>query len=627
MVATLALVTITYLIGTSLTRRLVDLESAPPTIQLCANFLIGGTVLGAVLMTLGLMGLFHPVAVRLVVVCGLLLVWRPRVLADASTTVSASRTEMATILFSKRRRILGLFLSSIMIVFLLVALGPTVGWDEAMYHLDLPVEYLAAGVIELPDDNLHAAFVATPHMLNAVLLAAGAEAGPAVLHWISSVLVVGVLASGGRALFGEQVGRFAALAGFSIPAIFRLGSQAMTDTYLVLVVLVIVLWISQLDQGKPNQIIPMLGLLAAAGFLIKYQAVPYILGALIAMFILYRQDLRAVRTQTWVISTGFAGLLISPFLIKNWTLIGAPLYPFLSEFRYPGWIGEGILGGDLTGLSGPYGVLASGRQAFTPWSWLLAPETLSVEAASGWTRFPYLFLFVPLAFLNRRRKEITLVLLPALVGVACIVAVSPRTNTRYLLPCLALLALVMGLAVPVVMKVFSGPRRRLVAALLSFILVAPTVSLVLFDIRSSGRIQQAVGMTSMLGWMNGQHELGQGSHLRLLNLNEFLVDEMELGDRALLLLDARGVHFEVPVIQDNLDSNWLMLEEVSDGTCVATEEFTHVVWNLDVERYLAERGVPDSLLARDRFEDYARSCLDLTASLPGFEVYEVQTAH
>lgn len=626
LVTTLAVATITYLVGTSVTRRFVDFGSAPPTFFLGANFILGGAVLGAVLMTLGLIGLFDPITVRVAVVAGLLLVWRPKILADATTTALGFKAEMATFLSSKGRRIVALFLSSLMIVFLLASLGPTVGWDEAMYHLDLPLEYLANGRIYLPDDNLHAAYIATPHMLSAVLLAAGAEAGPAVLHWISSVMVIAVLASGGRALFGAKVGLFAALAGFSIPAIFRLGSQAMTDTHLVLVVLVIVLWISQLDREAPNRIIPLLGLLCAAGFLIKYQAIPYIVGALVAMFILYREEMRDVRAQTWLLSIGLFSILISPFLIKNWVLIGAPLYPFLSEYRYPAWIGEKILGGDVTELSGPYGVLGSSREPFTPWSWLLAPETLSVEAAAGWTRFPYTFLAFPLAFLSRRRKEMILVLLPALVGVVGIVAVSPRTNTRYLLPCLALLTLVIGLAVAVVMKVFSGSRRRLVAVLLVLILVAPTVSLVLFDTRSSGRIEQAVGMASSFEWMNGQHDLGQGSHLRLLNLNSLLLQEMELGDRALLLLDARGGHFEVPVIQDNADSNWLMLEEIIDGSCFETNAFTHVVWNLDVQRYLAERGVPDSLLARDRFEGYARSCLELIAAPPGFEVYEVKTS-
>lgn len=62
-------------------------------------------------------------------------------------------------------------------VFLLVlSSAPPTDWDALMYHLQVPREFLEAGRIYLPRDNLNVTFVGLAHMLYLPLLAAGSAA-------------------------------------------------------------------------------------------------------------------------------------------------------------------------------------------------------------------------------------------------------------------------------------------------------------------------------------------------------------------------------------------------------------------------------------------------------------------
>jgi hypothetical protein len=95
--------------------------------------------------------------------------------------------------------------------------------------------------------------------------------------------------------------------------------------------------------------------------------------------------------------------------------------------------------------------------------------------------------------------------------------------------------------------------------------------------------------------------------------------------RILMLFEARGFHFNVPVIQDNVLTNWpLLAERASKLDCLAGGGITHVLVNVaSVHSYL-ERGLDPATVRWDVFRKFADECLVPVFQGPGHILYEVQ---
>lgn len=600
--------------------------SVPSLLELVAAFLIGSAVTGSVLMAAGLLGYFSPLAVR--VLCIAL----PLVLLDWSTstylreTLGSAVREIRALGQPVGGRVVLLSHGVLALFLLLIALGPMISSDAATYHIGAPLNFLEEGSIYHLLNDRHLAFVSTFQMLNAVLLASVGQASVAVLHWVSLVLVVALVGVAGVRLGRPRIGWMAMALLWSAPILFRQGSDAMTDIYLVLSVLVVSLWVMTLNDAPSARGVMGLGLLAASAFLVKYQAGPYLIGAGLAFVVIKGSAWRGLNRMILTMSVVLPSLLLLPFLVKNYIFFGSSLYPFpfAGERLYPPWLAQSF---DLTGPvngSRSYRVTVSGRSEFTFTRWLFEPEVLSNHSEGRFLGYPLIFLAVPFAFRQDNWRTLWCLMLPALAGVLGVVAASPLTHPRYLLPVMPVGALLSSLAFDRTISVFlSGHRAMLAAGLVTCLAAWPASILLQHDLIEDRRYAVGVGVYSQIDWAEFSYQRGRVSYLRLHYLEEFLGDTVDQGETVLLLYDKRGAVYDVEVIQDDLYTNWPMLHDALQGTCLSPSVADYIVWNQDILDYLAEKGTDMSLVRREAFEEFSRECLKQVASLEGFSVYEV----
>ena len=80
--------------------------------------------------------------------------------------------------------------------------------------------------------------------------------------------------------------------------------------------------------------------------------------------------------------------------------------------------------------------------------------------------------------------------------------------------------------------------------------------------------------------------------------------------RVLMLFEARGFYFEVPIIQDNLFSNWILLAgKLSSLNCLKGSGISHVLFNGTALDYFFRRGLDPKFLHLEEFQQFAEECL------------------
>jgi hypothetical protein len=95
--------------------------------------------------------------------------------------------------------------------------------------------------------------------------------------------------------------------------------------------------------------------------------------------------------------------------------------------------------------------------------------------------------------------------------------------------------------------------------------------------------------------------------------------------RVLLIYEARGYYFKVPVIQDNVLTNWPLLARSAAATnCLRSTGISHLLVNVDALRYYLRRGVDPQFLQWDAFQEFSRRCLSPIHGAYGFTLFRVK---
>jgi hypothetical protein len=80
--------------------------------------------------------------------------------------------------------------------------------------------------------------------------------------------------------------------------------------------------------------------------------------------------------------------------------------------------------------------------------------------------------------------------------------------------------------------------------------------------------------------------------------------------RVLMLFEARGFYFEVPVIQDNLLRNWLLLAgKASFPQQLKSAGISYVLFNKGAIDYFFRRGLDPITMQWDSFHKFKEDCL------------------
>ena len=294
-----------------------------------------------------------------------------------------------------------LYTGTIGLLSLGLALLPPTSWDALVYHLQGPRLYLEAHqLLSMPED-FYLNWPAQVEMLFAWGLLLKGDALAKLFHWAFWPLTTALLYTMARRSVGPRVGWWAVALWASVPVATELAGIAYVDLGLTAFVVAAVYALLRWTKAQLDGWLLLSALFAGLGVATKYTAVTWL--AALILLLAYHAWRHQQRSLGWIAlrAAGFglvAGLVASPWLVKNWIVTGNPVYPFL-------WGGEGWNPTREAWLTWP------GRgYSRNPLDYLALPWLLTVLGSSGTAAFdatvgPLLLFLAPLAFLVRERPR------------------------------------------------------------------------------------------------------------------------------------------------------------------------------------------------------------------------------
>ncbi len=371
---------------------------------------IGLGLLGFVSLAVGLAGLFHPVAAYIVTIL-LTFLTLPSLIELAARRKKWPLIERPGLLPM-------LYLVTVALLTLLVALLPPTDWDGLFYHLTGPKLYLQAGGIVGGIDIPHLNFPSLMEMLFAWAMLLRGDIAAKLLHTVYAFLLAGLVYLIAARFLGKKTIWLALLVLASMPMLNTLAGWTYNDLalafYQLAAVYVFIRWTNHSnDDIFPPPASPrsstlvwliLSGIFAGLAMGLKYTS--FVTPLIIAGFILwYSRSTSRNSRSVFANLTAFAlpALLIAaPWYIKNWLFTGNPVYPFLFD----------VFGGHLwDSFRADWYAAAGSGVGWDPGTLLVLPWllTLGINDMNYWDgrTGPLLLLFLPLMVwaVFARKKE------------------------------------------------------------------------------------------------------------------------------------------------------------------------------------------------------------------------------
>jgi hypothetical protein len=361
----------------------------------------------------------------------------------------------------------------------------------------------------------------------------------------------------------------------------------------------------------------------AAG--VKHLAVPYGL-ALVPLTVLVAIGVAGPRPADVARLLGCVGLAAlaawSPWLLKNWLLLGAPLFPLFTPVQVEPWLAS-LYGNSLPSATLDPAVFRFHEQYRVPFNladfffrpWKLTPDALGAFSVPN----PALIL-APVALVSSQRRAAIAIAFPA-VGYLGLLLLSSRgyVNLRYFAPVVLPLT---ALAAAALARVAGGLGRMGGTAAWTLVLVlcipgAGALASHMAIARSGGVL---IGRDSRTDFLERFWETS--SHMRAVRWTKTHVTDRE---KILLLFDGRGYYFDVPVVQDVVLRNWAYLRSAPhQPNCLQGLGVTHVLVNDAAINYFRRRGARLETLGWDEFAEFQARCLEPEHEETGFRVFKVR---
>jgi hypothetical protein len=326
----------------------------------------------------------------------------------------------------------------------LLALTPEIGKDALIYHLAVPKQYLLHRGFFLIPGNVFAGYPLLGEMHYLLALFLQDDILARAMHYTvfcGIFLGIGLFS---RSLMREQA--FPALSMLifaSIPSVFFVSHMAYNDLFVTFFTLAAVYSFLRGSEGRTTEWLILCGVFSGAAAACKYTALLLIplgcLGVLWLMARLKTGPLQALRHCAVYVSTAFiAGC---PFYLKNWIVMGNPFYPFFYEF-----FGGLLWDADQARLYDLFiRDLGMGRSLT---DYLILPWNISFRARMESPQFdgilgPIFFFTLPF-LIGKRRWETPVRVIIVYATVTFLFWASSAQQIRYLIPLVALLAIVAG---------------------------------------------------------------------------------------------------------------------------------------------------------------------------------------
>jgi len=216
------------------------------------------------------------------------------------------------------------------------ALTPPFEYDELEYHLGALADYQRAGHIVFLPHNFYSNMPQLTEMLYLLARTMTSDIAAKLLHWLFGVLGALAIYSLAQRLWSKAVGVTAAALFYCAPFVQDLGQTARIDLatafFATLAFGALTLWAE--DEQK-KELRWLSALCAGAAVATKWPAAPVVVLPLALMFVLRK------RTGVLPAFCLMVGFMVIPWLVKNWSLAGNPVYPLLHKwFPNPYWNAE-----------------------------------------------------------------------------------------------------------------------------------------------------------------------------------------------------------------------------------------------------------------------------------------------
>jgi hypothetical protein len=592
-----------------------------PLEALLFSVAIGSGAVAVSILISGLLSVLQPITLASVMVLWVLFARREIV------RVYQLITE-ASIEIKNQGDILSLTVFGAVAVFMLSqALLPPRDWDSLVYQLRVPMQFLQAGKIYLPPDNENVAYVQLAHMLYIPLLTFGNLAGPALLSaFFALFLGLTVFALASR-FFDAPTAVVGSTLLWTSPMILLIAITPRIDVTLACYLMLA--HFALLKARSDWTCFHLSALLLGLAVGIKLSALLYAaaLGPLI-VWLAFNKKKQFIPLARHLCLFGL--LLLSaaaPWLLKNWLLFNAPLYPFFAEIRIDAWLAFLYPGHNIAPSPDVNGwtVLTQIQAPFNVFDFFFNPGKLAPEWEAAFYATNPLFVAILIwALGDLKNYHTSWLLIPAIFYSLGLGVLSPITNLRYFAPVIAPFTVVaVHITLSRLVNLFGLRRGFIIFRLLAVVLLVPTAKVILHWTSESQNIVYLVGLTSRENFLLATvNPPGYSNYARAVT---YVNRNVSPKSRVLMLYEARGFYFRVPMIQDNTLTNWLVLENtLSSMPCLSKTGISHVLFNAGAVEYYLNRGVSPNKLKLEQFRRFAKECLVIVANDPGYVLYRVR---
>jgi len=360
--------------------------------------------------------------------------------------------------------------------------------------------------------------------------------------------------------------------------------------------------------------------LLGLAFGIKYSALLYVLALspLIAWVAYSRFRGLAASSRALFIFGMLAVGTALPWLTKNWLLHHAPLYPYFTVREIEPWLAHWYAGQSMA-LRADEVIQGWHRQISIPfnlWDLVLAPGRLAVEEEAASYSLNLIFLSLPLWPFLARNATLNWLMIPTLCYVIGLIAYYPANNLRYLMPAVAPFTIVAAHTVETLkLQLFSARRGSWFSAFAIAVALLPSAKTM--------ALNYLTGTSSWESYLR-MNPIPRGNQA-YSDIALYVNQHLPRDSRVLMIFDARGYYFTVPVIQDNAHTNWLLLArtEAVPG-CLRSTGISHVLVNIGALYYYTGRGLDPRFLQWEAFREFAERCLTQVHEGHGFILYRVR---
>ncbi len=327
----------------------------------------------------------------------------------------------------------GLLFGLFTLLYFFHAWAPETSPDGSGYHLGLVSQYLRAHGFKRYI-NIYAALSGGVEMLFVPAFAIGKHSAAALLHYFFLLALALAMLAYGRRIGKPWAGAVGAFLVYASPVTGIDATSAYNDLAVATIVFAVFYWLEIWDEHFNAKALIPIGLLAGYAYAAKYNACVIALYAIGFVFWRSLKAGRGILLRRILTLSAFAAVMVAPWMLKDWITFHNPIAPFGNRI-----------------FRNPYFTVAFEQQYFAylhrydlPNLWALPLEaTVRGQATSGLVG--PVFLAAPLALLGLRfRAGRRLLAAGALVGATYFANV----GTRFLIPALPFLALVMAIPLP-----------------------------------------------------------------------------------------------------------------------------------------------------------------------------------